>query len=509
MSIINTLPFQLQNGTTADATQVMADFNQIVSNVNANGASNGANDDITALLALTTPISPGQGGTSTYYGGTSTGTANAQIAATTTPTGFSLVAGKRATFIAGFTNTGPLQLNIGGTGLVNAYLPTASGPVALVSGEVKSGNIVEVEYDGTQYQILNTNLNVLGTLANLVAAATTDLGTAATHNINITGAAAITAFGSAASVALPIYFLTFVGINTLTYNATSLILPGAANIVTAAGDTAIAQYLGSGNWLIWSYQRASGSSPVPATALPGAVGFSFTNNVANPSTQFDYSARQVVMVNSAGASFFASAPSGTINSANIGVVNGIQVARANSTFYDAYWISNGSTTGMFLVPHGTALSAPSGYTFSAQIGDCPTDSSGNFFRIKQLGNEVQYVVNSATNTTVAALTMKSGSQGDPTIPTFVTVSVSTFIPASATRIRAYVGQIGGAAILLPNANYAVTSNSAPSAPYMFGGGADGSMVADLLLETTNLSYASSGANSWLVALGWKTNVNAS
>lgn len=38
MAIIGTLPSQLANGTTADATQVMADFNFIVNQVNANGA---------------------------------------------------------------------------------------------------------------------------------------------------------------------------------------------------------------------------------------------------------------------------------------------------------------------------------------------------------------------------------------------------------------------------------------------------------------------------------------
>lgn len=63
MTIISALPFSLTNGTTADATQVMANFNQIVNNVNANGAHNGANSDITSLSGLATPLSVGQGGT--------------------------------------------------------------------------------------------------------------------------------------------------------------------------------------------------------------------------------------------------------------------------------------------------------------------------------------------------------------------------------------------------------------------------------------------------------------
>lgn len=55
MAIITTpLPYVFSNGTTADATQVNADLNQIVNNVNANAAANGANADITSLSALTT-----------------------------------------------------------------------------------------------------------------------------------------------------------------------------------------------------------------------------------------------------------------------------------------------------------------------------------------------------------------------------------------------------------------------------------------------------------------------
>jgi hypothetical protein len=65
MSIIPALPNTLINGTTADATVVMADLNFIVSNVNANGAHSGANSDITSLSGMTTPLSIAQGGTGT------------------------------------------------------------------------------------------------------------------------------------------------------------------------------------------------------------------------------------------------------------------------------------------------------------------------------------------------------------------------------------------------------------------------------------------------------------
>ena len=61
----STYPFTLTNGQTADATQVMANFNSILSCGNSNLAHNGANSDITSLTGLLTPLSVAQGGTGT------------------------------------------------------------------------------------------------------------------------------------------------------------------------------------------------------------------------------------------------------------------------------------------------------------------------------------------------------------------------------------------------------------------------------------------------------------
>lgn len=55
--------YTLTNGQTADATQVMSNFNTILTCANTNLAKSGANSDITSLGALTTPLSVSQGGT--------------------------------------------------------------------------------------------------------------------------------------------------------------------------------------------------------------------------------------------------------------------------------------------------------------------------------------------------------------------------------------------------------------------------------------------------------------
>lgn len=74
------LPITLLNGTTADAGQVMTDLNAIASNVNANAAKNGVNNDITQLLALTSigaglTITGASIFSSSFANGTITGTA--------------------------------------------------------------------------------------------------------------------------------------------------------------------------------------------------------------------------------------------------------------------------------------------------------------------------------------------------------------------------------------------------------------------------------------------------
>lgn len=65
MTIVPPPPYTLSNGEVADATQLMANLNSAVQNVNASAAHNGVNSDITALTALTVPLSVSQGGTGT------------------------------------------------------------------------------------------------------------------------------------------------------------------------------------------------------------------------------------------------------------------------------------------------------------------------------------------------------------------------------------------------------------------------------------------------------------
>jgi len=90
------------------------------------------------------------------WGGTSGGSANAQ---TLTIANYHVYTpGVTLRFIAVATNTGPTTLNVSGIGTKNVYRLTGTGPAALSGGEIVSGQISAVMYDGTQLELLTVAL---------------------------------------------------------------------------------------------------------------------------------------------------------------------------------------------------------------------------------------------------------------------------------------------------------------------------------------------------------------
>jgi hypothetical protein len=93
-----------------------------------------------------------------------------------------------------------------------------------------------------------------GTMADIASAATTDIGVQNTNFLRVTGTTTITSFGT--NYRGP-RFLTFAGAVTLTHS-TSLVLPGGANITTAAGASLIAipgATAGTADkWIVVAYQ---------------------------------------------------------------------------------------------------------------------------------------------------------------------------------------------------------------------------------------------------------------
>ena len=110
--------------------------------------------------------------------------------------------------------------------------------------------------------------------ATLTAASTVDLNSATGNYIHINGTPPITinSFGTCPAGAR--FILMFETGVTMTYNATSLIIPGGTNKTVVAGDCCMIVSEGGGNWRIVGYFVAAGAGAGTITGVTAGTGLS-------------------------------------------------------------------------------------------------------------------------------------------------------------------------------------------------------------------------------------------
>jgi len=144
-----------------------------------------------------------------------------------------------------------------------------SAPDTTVTVVTDSGSLSSSLSSVALAALTPTSVSVPSTIgrkgADIASATTTDIGAATGDFVDVTGTTTITGLGTIGSGI--VRTVRFTGALTLTHNATSLILPGAANITTANGDTAVFRSLGSGNWVCINYTKADGT-PVVSSSAP-------------------------------------------------------------------------------------------------------------------------------------------------------------------------------------------------------------------------------------------------
>lgn len=159
---------------------------------------------------------------------------------------------------ATYSTTGPSLTSISITD------STTGSPLSLTSAAI-------VSLTARAQDIVNkTGDTLTGTLnwaaaQTIASATTTNIGAATSNDVIISGTTTITGLGTIAAGAAR--WVQFTGILTLT-NGAAIILPGGANITTAAGDTALFISEGSGNWRCHVYQKASGQAVVAPASSP-------------------------------------------------------------------------------------------------------------------------------------------------------------------------------------------------------------------------------------------------
>ncbi len=179
--------------------------------------------------------------------------------------------------------TGASTINVNALGVKT--IKTQDGSDTTANAMVANGIFILV-YDGTNFILTNPAISGNFLLAKgtaVAAAATTDIGAANSDYVEISGTTTITGFST--STGRNHVWLKFQSALTLTHNATSLILPGAANITTAAGDVAEFVRVTGGNWQCLGYHPASGKpvaaftrADIPAGVVIQSVAATYTSN---------------------------------------------------------------------------------------------------------------------------------------------------------------------------------------------------------------------------------------
>jgi len=317
---------------------------------------------------------------------------------------------------------------------------------------------------------------------------------------DITGTTAITSI--ATKGAGTVVKLHFDAALALTHHASDLILPGAVNITTAAGDEAEFVEYAAGNWRCTSYQRVTGD-PLRVTFPPPSA---FKNMVikVDSNTTVAVTADFVTVTD---GTFFQTLPvAQSVNFVTTGAGGLDAGSLAAGTWYYIFAIAKTDGTSSVLAStSATSPTMPSGYTYKARIGAVRTAAgSAQLMGTWQFGRQARYIVGLAQTTDLPSMTAGS------TNGVWTAASVSSVVPTTASIIHLVFTKTGGsgAGYIAPNNSYGVAGAGAPYPPITSLNANGVSGQGSLMLETSNIySTVSSGGGSMTpFGAGWEDNI---
>ncbi|MCK9802080.1 hypothetical protein M1B34_31585 [Pseudomonas sp. MAFF 302030] len=249
--------------------------------------------------------------------------------------------------------------------------------------------------------------------------------------------------------------------------------------------------------------------PPQASNLVGIQGNSknLLGVISGTNTIASYSMDEVVVKSAAGnyKTLLSVSISPSISSSG---ANGLDAGVSSiSTWYSVWVIWNGATVSGLFSLSDTAPSMPAGYTHKARVGWVRTDATASKFLLggTQVDSRFQYKVSSGTNVPTLPI-MAQGSAGSTSTPTWSPVSVAGFVPTTAKRIIGVFCGGGGSGtqlIVAPNNSYG-GYQSTTNPPPVLENGSQGSGISEMILENSNIYYASnSGSNAMIACFGWE------
>ena len=275
-------------------------------------------------------------------------------------------------------------------------------------------------------------------------------------------------------------------------------------VIEAAGltpsDTDLTQLLQAINQLIADAAPTSAAVTGFSNLLISTTGASATISIT---------ADEISLKSAAGAIISRTSFSAAINTAATGI-NGL---RADSGRIDRVLYlcrMDGTDNCGWIDPSPSSPTVPSGVTHWKRIGWISTDSSGNKYPLhyNQKNEKAQLVVSSSGN--VSSLpNLASGAAGSYTAPTYVAVSLTNKVPATAAKVSLVAYRYNTAMMVAPNNNYGAAGSATNPPPHSNQANDFQTEQFDILLESMNFYYASNAAASTASGvnlLGWADNL---
>lgn len=218
-----------------------------------------------------------------------------------------------------------------------------------------------------------------------------------------------------------------------------------------------------------------------------------------------------------GSRYQTTAVSGTINLGTFGAANALDAGTiAQATWYAIWVIAKADgTTAALASTSGSSPTLPSGYTYAARIGWVRTAAgAAQLMGTWQYGRKAQYKLGLAQTSILPLVTGGiGGTVGtySETAPTYSAISVSNFVPTTATEITViacsnYNNDTLAAVQVAPTTSYAGHASTKPPPFDNKNGTSAGSHDVTMLLEASTIAVTCNSGGGAIQCLGWEDNI---
>jgi hypothetical protein len=262
------------------------------------------------------------------------------------------------------------------------------------------------------------------------------------------------------------------------------------------------------------------NSTLPSVAQPVQAEFknlTITNTTSGTAaSHVILTADQVMLWNALGGAINVQNVSLDIN-ANASGANGLDTGSfAINSWYYVWVIYNGTTATVagLISLSSTAPTMPAGFTYKARVGAARAGAGPAWVNWIQKGRRAQYMVGTFGGNALAALpniaNLNAGTFS-PVAPVWVAVSVVNFVPTTASEIsivatNSYGNNAAVSMQVAPNSNYSGSNSTNPPPLQIALGALSNCFTVSFELESTNISWTSSGNGGGISALGWVDNI---